>query len=157
MFFDVFNFQKCQQLQFHNFSKIVICGCSVNAFKIIKKFSLGVYLSFVFVFVFFFFGGGGRGWVSNLLNFSTFWNFKYIPKSPVAHWTIINLKINSRCDISRSFTSDFNLENIGSKHGVPTWPGHLLTLVFHPPVLEPHLQDCPDPLKNLQHLLITPC
>ena len=32
------------------------------------------------------------------------------------------------------------LEDIGCQHGVSTRPGHLLTLVFHPPVLKPDLQ-----------------
>ena len=33
-----------------------------------------------------------------------------------------------------------SLENIGCQHRVSTWPGHLLPLVFHAPVLKPNLK-----------------
>ena len=44
------------------------------------------------------------------------------------------------CSIPTQSSSDFDLKDISSKHGVTTRPGHLLPLVFHSPVLEPNLK-----------------
>ena len=48
------------------------------------------------------------------------------------------------------------LENIGGQDWVSTWPGHLLSLVLHPPVLEPDLstdrQHCQHPQHGRSHL-----